>query len=104
MTAFLRVARSFAELEKTRSRLEMVRILADLFQRLKADEIQPAVYPLAGAPRSFLRRAGLRHQRKTDDARRRAVLQEAAGGDRTVVSGSAIMDWSRRNCCAENEA
>jgi DNA ligase 1 len=48
MTAFLRVARSFAELEKTRSRLEMVRILADLFQELKADEIQPAVYLLQG--------------------------------------------------------
>jgi DNA ligase 1 len=48
MTAFLRIARSFAELEKTRSRLEMVRILADLFQELKADEIQPAMHLLQG--------------------------------------------------------
>ena len=48
MTAFLRVASSFAQLEKTRSRLEMVRILADLFHELEAGEIQPAVYLLQG--------------------------------------------------------
>ncbi len=48
MTAFLRIVSSFAQLEKTRSRLEMVRILADLFDELKAGEIQPAVYLLQG--------------------------------------------------------
>jgi DNA ligase 1 len=48
MTAFLRAAETFAQLEKTRSRLEMVRILAVLFDELKADEIQPAVYLLQG--------------------------------------------------------
>ncbi len=48
MTSFLRAASSFAQLEKTRSRLEMVRILADLFQELEAGEIQPAVYLLQG--------------------------------------------------------
>ncbi|MGH9329674.1 MAG: ATP-dependent DNA ligase, partial [Vicinamibacterales bacterium] len=48
MTDFARAARAFAELERTRSRLEMVRILADLFDELKADEIQPAVYLLQG--------------------------------------------------------
>jgi len=48
MTAFLRVASSFAQLERTRSRLDMVRILADLFHELQAGEIQPAVYLLQG--------------------------------------------------------
>jgi DNA ligase 1 len=48
MTPFLRAASTFARLEKTRSRLEMVRILADLFQELEAGEIQPAVYLLQG--------------------------------------------------------
>jgi DNA ligase-1 len=48
MTEFRRVAEAFAELEKTRSRLEMVRILADLFDELERDEIQPAVYLLQG--------------------------------------------------------
>lgn len=48
MTPFLRAASSFAQLEKTRSRLEMVRILADLFQELETGEIQPAVYLLQG--------------------------------------------------------
>jgi DNA ligase-1 len=48
MTDFLRIARTFAELETTRSRLGMVRILADLFDELKADEIQPAGYLLQG--------------------------------------------------------
>jgi DNA ligase 1 len=48
MTDFLRIARTFAELETTGSRLGMVRILADLFDELKADEIQPAAYLVQG--------------------------------------------------------
>jgi DNA ligase-1 len=48
MTTFLRMAEAFASLEKTRSRLEMVRILADLFDDLEPEEIQPAAYLVQG--------------------------------------------------------
>ncbi|HXH06025.1 MAG TPA: hypothetical protein VNI83_05470, partial [Vicinamibacterales bacterium] len=48
MTPFSRLAETFAELERTSSRLAMVRTLAELFRALGPDEIQPAIYLLQG--------------------------------------------------------
>jgi DNA ligase-1 len=48
VTRFYRAAETFRALEGTRSRTEMVRILADLFDELAAEEIQPAIYLLQG--------------------------------------------------------
>jgi DNA ligase-1 len=48
MTTFLKLAETFAALEKTRSRLQMVQLLAALFDDLTKEEIQPAIYLLQG--------------------------------------------------------
>jgi DNA ligase-1 len=48
MTTFRKLAETFAALEKTRSRLQMVQLLATLFDDLTKEEIQPAIYLLQG--------------------------------------------------------
>ena len=48
MTPFRKLAETFAALEKTRSRLQMVQLLATLFDDLTKDEIQPAIYLVQG--------------------------------------------------------
>ena len=48
MTTFRKLADTFAALEKTRSRLQMVQLLAALFDEVTKNEIQPAIYLVQG--------------------------------------------------------